>query len=129
LVHFGAKKWPQITASRNNHRNDKQLFLLLFIAIVCYHLLHYAVPDQANGVAMDKRVEVGARVHVLKELCQYVAPKRTAVEVTGEKGGPLVLEIHWPNKKSKYLALPAPYSDSSMTTAPTLPFMSVIAAS
>jgi hypothetical protein len=99
-VHYwctSPQKWPQITARRNNHRNDKQLFLLLFIAVVCYHLLHYAVSDQANGdrIAMDERVEVGVRVQVLKELCQYVAPKRKAVEITGEEGGPLVLEIHW----------------------------------
>ncbi len=44
---------------------------------------------------MDERVEVGTRVQVLKELCQYFAPKRKAVEVTGDKGGPLVLEINW----------------------------------
>ncbi len=46
-------------------------------------------------IAMDERIEVSIRVQVLKELCQYVAPKRKAVEVTGDKGGPLVLEIHW----------------------------------
>jgi hypothetical protein len=34
-----------------------------------------------------------------------------------------------PNKKSKYLVFPGRYSDSSITTAPTLPFMCVIAAS
>ena len=44
---------------------------------------------------MDERVDVSIRVQVLKELCQYVAPKRKAVEVTGDKGGPLVLEINW----------------------------------
>jgi hypothetical protein len=44
---------------------------------------------------MDERVEVSIRVQVLKELCQYIAPKRKAVEVTGEDGGPLALEISW----------------------------------
>ncbi len=46
-------------------------------------------------IALDERVEVSLRVQVLKELCQYVAPKRKAVEVTGEDGGPLELEISW----------------------------------
>jgi hypothetical protein len=50
---------------------------------------------QMGQIAMDERVEVSIRVQVLKELCQYVAPKRKAVEVTGDKGGPLVLEINW----------------------------------
>jgi hypothetical protein len=50
---------------------------------------------QMGQIAMDERVEVSIRVQVLKELCQYVAPKRKAVEVTGDKGAPLVLEINW----------------------------------
>jgi hypothetical protein len=44
---------------------------------------------QMGQIAMDERVEVSVRVQVLKELCQYVAPKRKAVAVTGEDGGPL----------------------------------------
>ncbi|HEX2244107.1 MAG TPA: hypothetical protein VHK27_12835 [Gammaproteobacteria bacterium] len=50
---------------------------------------------QMGQIAMDERIEVSLRVQVLKELCQYVAPKRKAIEVTGDKGGPLVLEINW----------------------------------
>ena len=50
---------------------------------------------QMGQIAMDERVEVSIRVQVLKELCQYIAPKRKAVEITGEDGGPLELEISW----------------------------------
>ena len=50
---------------------------------------------QMGQIAMDEHVEVSIRVQILKELCQYVAPKRKAVEVTGDKGGPLVLKINW----------------------------------
>ncbi len=50
---------------------------------------------QMGQIAMDEGVAVSIRVQVLKELCQYIAPKRKAVEVTGEDGGPLVLEINW----------------------------------
>ena len=50
---------------------------------------------QMGQIAMDERVEVSIRVQVLKELCQYIAPKRKAVEITGEDGGPLALEISW----------------------------------
>src|SRR5215213_7226803 len=48
---------------------------------------------QMGQIAMDERVEVGVRVQVLKELCQYVAPKRKALEVTGEDGGPIQGEL------------------------------------
>ena len=50
---------------------------------------------QMGQIAMDEHVEVSIRVQVLKELCQYIAPKRKAVEITGEDGGPLELEICW----------------------------------
>ena len=48
---------------------------------------------QMGQIAMDERVEVSVRVQVLKELCQYVAPKRKAVEVTGEDGSPIKGEL------------------------------------
>ena len=48
---------------------------------------------QMGQIAMDEHVELSVRVQVLKELCQYVAPKRKAVEVTGEEGGPVKGEI------------------------------------
>jgi hypothetical protein len=46
-------------------------------------------------IAMDEEVEVTIRARLLTELAQYIAPKRKAVEVTGEDGGPLELEISW----------------------------------
>ena len=48
---------------------------------------------QMGQIAMDERVEVNVRVQVLKKLCQYVAPKRKAVAVTGEDGGPVKTEL------------------------------------
>ena len=50
---------------------------------------------QMGQIAMDEHIEVSIRVQVLKELCQYIAPKRKAVEITGEDGRPLALEISW----------------------------------
>jgi hypothetical protein len=40
-------------------------------------------------IAMDEGEEVNVRVQVLKELCQYIAPKRKAMAVTSEDGGPI----------------------------------------
>jgi hypothetical protein len=48
---------------------------------------------QLGQIALDESVEVSLRVQVLKELCQYVAPKRKAMEVTGEDGGPVKTEM------------------------------------
>jgi hypothetical protein len=48
---------------------------------------------QMGQIAMDERVEVNVRVKVLKELCQYIAPKRKAMEVTSEDGGPVKTEM------------------------------------
>jgi hypothetical protein len=48
---------------------------------------------QMGQIAMDERVEISVRVQVLKELCQHVAPKRKAMEVTGEDGGPVKTEL------------------------------------
>jgi hypothetical protein len=44
-------------------------------------------------IAMDERVEVNVRVQVLKELCQYIAPKRKAMAVTGEDDGLVKTEL------------------------------------
>jgi hypothetical protein len=49
--------------------------------------------QQMGQIAIDERVEVNVRVQVLKELCQYIAPKRKAVEVTGEDGGLVKTEM------------------------------------
>src|SRR5215204_6956318 len=48
---------------------------------------------QMGQIALDERVEIGLRVQVLKELCQYIAPKRKAMAVTGEDGGPVKTEL------------------------------------
>ena len=42
---------------------------------------------------MDERVEVNVRMQVLKVLCQYIAPKRKAMEVTGEDDGLVKTEL------------------------------------
>jgi hypothetical protein len=44
-------------------------------------------------IAMDEGEEVNVRVQVLKELCQYIAPKRKAMAVTSEDGGPVKTEV------------------------------------
>jgi hypothetical protein len=48
---------------------------------------------QMGQIAMDERVEISVCVQVLKELCQHVASKRKAMEVTGEDGGPVKTEM------------------------------------
>lgn len=40
-------------------------------------------------IAMDENADLGIRAQMYKELAQYVAPKRKAVEVTGENGSSL----------------------------------------
>ncbi len=44
-------------------------------------------------IAMDESNDVSLRAQMYKELAQYVAPKRKAVEVTGEDGDPLQMEL------------------------------------
>src|SRR5215212_10759651 len=44
-------------------------------------------------IAMDEQAELGLRAQMYKELAQYVAPKRKAVAVTGEDGGPVKTEL------------------------------------
>jgi hypothetical protein len=44
-------------------------------------------------IAMGENAELSIRAQMYKELAQYVAPKRKAVEVTGEGGDPLQLEL------------------------------------
>jgi len=44
-------------------------------------------------IAMDETAELGIRAQMYKELAQYVAPKRKAIEVTGEDGGPIKGEL------------------------------------
>jgi hypothetical protein len=46
-------------------------------------------------IAMNETAELNIRAQMYKELAQYVACKRKAVEVSGEDGGPLELEISW----------------------------------
>ena len=42
---------------------------------------------------MDEQAELGLRAQLYKELAQYTAPKRKAVAVTGEDGGPVKTEM------------------------------------
>ena len=52
--------------------------------------------DPIEGMAripMDEQAELGLRAQMYKELAQYVAPKRKAMEVTGEDGGPVKTEM------------------------------------
>jgi|SRR5680860_104733 len=44
-------------------------------------------------LAMDGTVELSIRAQMYKELAQYVAPKRKAIEITGEDGGPIKGEL------------------------------------
>jgi hypothetical protein len=44
-------------------------------------------------IAMDETVEINIRAQMFKELAQYVAPKRKAMEVTGEDGTPIELAV------------------------------------
>ncbi|HKH21872.1 MAG TPA: hypothetical protein VKB53_13545 [Gammaproteobacteria bacterium] len=40
------------------------------------------------NIAMDESQSIQLRAQMYKELAQYVASKRKAMEVTGEDGGP-----------------------------------------
>lgn len=54
-------------------------------------------------IAMDETAELGIRAQMYKELAQYVAPKRKAVQITGEDGGPIKSEVTltaWLNEHS-----------------------------
>jgi hypothetical protein len=44
-------------------------------------------------IAMDENQPMQLWTTMYRELAQYVAPKRKAVEVTGEDGGPLKGEL------------------------------------
>src|SRR5215211_2789781 len=44
-------------------------------------------------IAMDESQSIQLRAQMYKELAQYFAPKRKAVEVTGEDGGPVKTEM------------------------------------
>jgi hypothetical protein len=46
-------------------------------------------------LAKDKAVEVGIRPQMYKELAQYVAPKRKAIEVSGKEASSVPLKISW----------------------------------
>ena len=44
-------------------------------------------------IAMDESQPMQLRATMYRELAQYVAPKRKAVEMTGEDGGPVKTEM------------------------------------
>jgi hypothetical protein len=43
------------------------------------------------AIAMDEKQDIGLRAQMFKELAQYVAPKRKAIEMSGPDGGQLTL--------------------------------------
>jgi hypothetical protein len=59
----------------------------------------------------DASQPIQLRATMYRELAQYIAPKRKAMEVTGEDGGPVKTEItfrEWLNSiKGKILGLPS----------------------
>jgi hypothetical protein len=44
-------------------------------------------------IAMDENQPMQLRASMYRELAQYIAPKRKAVEVTGDEGGPVKTEL------------------------------------
>lgn len=50
-------------------------------------------------IANDPAVELDTRFAAHKEVAQYVEPKRKAVEVTGEDGGPIETVFRWASEK------------------------------
>jgi hypothetical protein len=44
-------------------------------------------------IAVDEQAELGLRAQMYKELAQYIAPKRKAMAVTSEDGGPVKTEV------------------------------------
>jgi hypothetical protein len=45
------------------------------------------------GIALDENQPMPLRATMYRELAQYIAPKRKAMEVTGEDGDPIKDEI------------------------------------
>jgi hypothetical protein len=50
-------------------------------------------------IANDPAVDLDTRFAAHKEVAQYVEPKRKAVEVTGEDGGPIETVFRWASEK------------------------------
>ncbi len=46
-------------------------------------------------IAMDEKVEMSIWAQMYKELAQYVASKRKAIEVSGEETAPIPITISW----------------------------------
>ena len=44
-----------------------------------------------TAIAMDEKQDIGLRAQMFKELAQYVAPKRKAIEMSGADGNELTL--------------------------------------
>jgi hypothetical protein len=45
------------------------------------------------GIALDESQPMPLHATMYRELAQYIAPKRKALEVTGEDGGPVKHEM------------------------------------
>jgi hypothetical protein len=46
-------------------------------------------------IAMDEKVEMSIRAQMYKELAQYIASKRKAIEVSGEEPTTIPITISW----------------------------------
>lgn len=46
-------------------------------------------------IALDESNDIQIRAQMLKELAQYVAPKRAAMQHTGTDDGPIRFEVSW----------------------------------
>lgn len=49
--------------------------------------------DELATIAMDKNVDIDTRVKVLRDLAQYVHPKRRSIEVSNKDGEALIVRI------------------------------------
>ncbi|HEX2239211.1 MAG TPA: hypothetical protein VHJ19_12990 [Gammaproteobacteria bacterium] len=51
--------------------------------------------EEAIEIARDETAELTVRPQMYKELAQYVAPKRKAIEVCSEEAGSVSIKISW----------------------------------
>jgi len=66
-----------------------------FLSLLAERWPNYNPVIAMAGIANDETVDLEMRFAAHKEVAQYVEPKRKAVEVTGEGGGPVSLTFGW----------------------------------
>jgi hypothetical protein len=81
------------TAGRKKGTPNKRTAELLDILSSKWPDYHPVVAMAA--LANDETVEIELRFQAHKEVAQYVAPKRKAIEVTGQDGGPVETVFRW----------------------------------